>query len=56
MIWLTRKKKQMLYGCNKKNSGIANPSDKQFGKGATPVIPDYIQTFPYQDPSSPLLH
>ncbi|HMK18354.1 MAG TPA: TonB-dependent receptor [Chitinophagaceae bacterium] len=35
-----------------KNSGIANPSDKQFGKGATPVIPDYIQTFPYQDPSS----
>src|SRR5436190_2261653 len=25
-----------------KNSGIAIPSHKQFGKGATPVIPDYI--------------
>ena len=28
-----------------KNSGIANPSSKQYGSGATPVIPDYIQTF-----------
>jgi len=25
-----------------KNSGIANPSSKQFGSGATPVIPDYL--------------
>ncbi|MDQ6904120.1 MAG: TonB-dependent receptor plug domain-containing protein, partial [Bacteroidota bacterium] len=25
-----------------RNSGIANPSSKQYGKGATPVIPDYI--------------
>jgi TonB-linked SusC/RagA family outer membrane protein len=28
-----------------KNSGIANPSSKQYGSGATPVVPDYIQTF-----------
>ena len=25
-----------------KNSGIANPSDKQFGSGPTPVVPDFI--------------
>lgn len=25
-----------------RNSGIANPSSKQFGSGATPVLPDYI--------------
>ncbi len=25
-----------------RNSGIANPSSKQYGNGATPVIPDYI--------------
>ncbi|MDE3183882.1 MAG: TonB-dependent receptor [Bacteroidota bacterium] len=24
------------------NSGIANPSSKQYGSGATPVVPDYI--------------
>lgn len=28
-----------------KNSGIANPSDKQFGSGPTPVIPDYITPY-----------
>jgi len=28
-----------------KNSGIANPSDKQFGSGATPVIPVYITPY-----------
>jgi len=28
-----------------RNSGIANPSSKQYGSGATPVIPDYIQTY-----------
>ena len=28
-----------------KNSGIANPSDKQYGSGATPVIPDYITPY-----------
>jgi TonB-linked SusC/RagA family outer membrane protein len=25
-----------------KNSGIANPQSKQYGNGATPVVPDYI--------------
>ncbi len=25
-----------------KNSGIANPSSKQYGSGATPIVPDYI--------------
>lgn len=28
-----------------KNSGIANPSTKQYGSGATPVLPDYITPF-----------
>jgi TonB-linked SusC/RagA family outer membrane protein len=28
-----------------KNSGIANPSDKQFGSGPTPVIPDFITPY-----------
>ena len=28
-----------------RNSGIANPSSKQYGKGASPVIPDYITPF-----------
>lgn len=28
-----------------RNSGIANPTHKQYGNGATPVVPDYIQTF-----------
>jgi len=28
-----------------RNSGIANPSSKQFGAGANPVLPDYLQTY-----------
>ena len=28
-----------------RNSGIANPSSKQYGSGATPVVPDYLQTY-----------
>jgi TonB-dependent starch-binding outer membrane protein SusC len=28
-----------------RNSGIANPSDKQYGSGANPVIPDFITPF-----------
>ncbi len=28
-----------------RNSGIANPSSKQYGSGANPVIPDYITPF-----------
>ena len=28
------------------------PTHPQFGTGANPVIPDYIQTFPYVDPTS----
>ena len=28
-----------------RNSGIANPSSKQYGNGASPVIPDYITPF-----------
>ena len=28
-----------------KNSGIANPSDKQFGSGPTPIIPDFITPY-----------
>lgn len=28
-----------------RNSGIANPSSKQFGSGANPVLPDYLQTY-----------
>lgn len=28
-----------------KNSGITTPSDKQFGTGASPVIPDYITPY-----------
>ncbi len=28
-----------------RNSGIANPSSKQYGKGANPIIPDYITPF-----------
>jgi TonB-dependent starch-binding outer membrane protein SusC len=34
------------------NSGTA-PKHKQFGTGATPVIPDYIQTYPYPNPADP---
>lgn len=30
-----------------KNSGIANPSSKQYGSGATPVVPDYITPYGY---------
>ena len=33
------------------NSATA-PKHPQFGQGANPVIPDYIQTFPYVDPTS----
>jgi TonB-linked SusC/RagA family outer membrane protein len=41
-----------------RNSGIANPSSKQFGNGANPVIPDYITPYgslegaPGTDPST----
>jgi TonB-linked SusC/RagA family outer membrane protein len=28
-----------------RNSGVANPSSKQYGSGANPVIPDYITPF-----------
>ncbi|GAC1382226.1 MAG: TonB-dependent receptor [Ginsengibacter sp.] len=41
-----------------RNSGIANPSSKQYGNGPTPVIPDYITPFgakegdPRTDPAS----
>lgn len=41
-----------------RNSGIANPSSKQFGNGANPVLPDYITPFgsfqgdPNTDPST----
>ncbi|MEP7317114.1 MAG: TonB-dependent receptor [Panacibacter sp.] len=41
-----------------RNSGIANPSSKQYGSGANPVIPDYITPFgsfegdPNTDPST----
>ncbi len=28
-----------------RNSGVANPSSKQYGSGATPVIPDFITPF-----------
>jgi len=41
-----------------RNSGIANPSSKQYGNGANPVIPDYITPFgsfegdPNTDPST----
>jgi TonB-linked SusC/RagA family outer membrane protein len=41
-----------------RNSGIANPSSKQFGSGANPVLPDYITPFgsfqgdPNTDPST----
>lgn len=41
-----------------RNSGIANPSSKQFGSGVNPVIPDYITPFatfeggPGTDPST----
>jgi len=40
-----------------RNSGIANPSTKQYGSGATPTLPDYITPFgvkegaPGTDPS-----
>ena len=32
-----------------RNSGIANPSSKQYGNGANPVIPDYITPFGTMD-------
>ena len=41
-----------------RNSGIANPSSKQYGSGANPVLPDYITPFgsfqgdPNTDPST----
>ena len=38
-----------------RNSGIANPSSKQYGSGATPVIPDYITPYGFTgtvDPST----
>ncbi|HKB43535.1 MAG TPA: SusC/RagA family TonB-linked outer membrane protein, partial [Chitinophagaceae bacterium] len=36
-----------------RNSAPGNPSSKQYGKGTNPVIPDYLQTYPYPDPSNP---
>lgn len=33
-----------------RNSGIDTPSNKQYGTGQSPVIPDYIQTLTFVDP------
>ncbi|HYK47571.1 MAG TPA: SusC/RagA family TonB-linked outer membrane protein, partial [Parafilimonas sp.] len=39
-----------------RNSGIANPSSKQYGDGVNPVIPDYIQTLAWLNSDSELVN